>query len=62
MTLAAAWEHGGTMQTSRGEATPDSRWPTVLARVLAYSIPASLLPACRVTGINSKDSNIEIIM
>ena len=32
------------MRTSRGEATPDSRWPIVLSRVLAYSIPASLLP------------------
>jgi signal transduction histidine kinase len=32
------------MRTSRGQATPDSRWPTVLSRVLAYSIPASLLP------------------
>jgi signal transduction histidine kinase len=32
------------MRTSGGEATPDSRWPTVLSRVLAYSIPGYLLP------------------
>lgn len=32
------------MRTSKDEVTPDSRWPTVLARVLAYSIPAWLLP------------------
>jgi len=32
------------MRTSKGEATPDSRWPNVLSRVLAYSIPAYLLP------------------
>lgn len=32
------------MRTSRGEATPDSGWPIVLSRVLAYSVPASLLP------------------
>lgn len=32
------------MRTSRGEATPDSRWPTVLSRTLAYAAPAALLP------------------
>ena len=32
------------MRTSRGEATPDSGWPTVLSRVLIYSVPAVLLP------------------
>jgi len=32
------------MRTSGGEATPDSRWPTVLSRVFAYSIPGYLLP------------------
>lgn len=30
------------MRTSKGEATPDSRWPTVLFRVPAYVIPAVL--------------------
>ena len=33
----------GTMRTSRGQVTPESRWPTVLSRVLAYTVPASLL-------------------
>jgi len=32
------------MRTSRGQATPDSRWPTVLFRVPIYFIPAVLLP------------------
>lgn len=32
------------MRTSRGEATPVSRWPTTLRRVLTYSVPAWLLP------------------
>jgi signal transduction histidine kinase len=32
------------MRTSGGEETPDSRWPTVLSRVFAYSIPSYLLP------------------
>jgi signal transduction histidine kinase len=32
------------MRTSRGEATPDPGWPTVLSRVLVYSVPAVLLP------------------
>ncbi len=32
------------MRTSRGEAAPDSRWPMTLRRVLAYSVPAWLLP------------------
>lgn len=32
------------MRTSRGQVTPESRWPTVLSRALAYSVPASLLP------------------
>ena len=32
------------MRTSRGEATPGSRWPTKLSRILAYSLPISLLP------------------
>jgi signal transduction histidine kinase len=32
------------MRTSRGQVTPDSRWLTVLYRVLAYSVPAWLLP------------------
>jgi signal transduction histidine kinase len=32
------------MRTSRGEATPNLRWPIVLSRRLAYSIPALLLP------------------
>jgi signal transduction histidine kinase len=32
------------MRTSRGEATPVSGWLTVLSRVVAYSIPISLLP------------------
>ena len=31
------------MRTSTSEATPVSRWPTALARVLAYSVPAWLL-------------------
>jgi signal transduction histidine kinase len=33
------------MRTSKGEATPDSRWPTVLSRVPIYFIPAVLLPS-----------------
>ena len=32
------------MRTSRGEATPDSRWPIVLFRVVAWSVPACLFP------------------
>jgi signal transduction histidine kinase len=32
------------MRTSGGEATPDSRWPTVLSRVLIYLTPALLFP------------------
>ena len=32
------------MRTSRGQATPDSRWSTVLFRVPIYFIPAVLLP------------------
>ncbi len=32
------------MRTSKGEVTPDSRWPTVLFRVSIYFIPAVLLP------------------
>jgi len=32
------------MRTSKGEVTPDSRWPTVLFRVSIYVIPAVLLP------------------
>ena len=31
------------MRTSTGEATPATRWPTTLSRVLAYSVPAWLL-------------------
>ncbi len=34
----------GTMRTSRGEATPVSRWPIVLSRVHVYAVPAALLP------------------
>jgi len=33
------------MRTSKGEVTPDSRWPTVLFRVSIYFIPAVLLPS-----------------
>jgi len=32
------------MRTSKGEVTPDSRWPKVLFRVSIYFIPAVLLP------------------
>ncbi len=32
------------MRTSTEEATPESMWPTTLSRVLAYSVPAWLLP------------------
>ena len=32
------------MRTSTEEATPESRWPMTLSRVLAYSVPAWLLP------------------
>ena len=32
------------MRTCTEEATPELRWPTTLSRVLAYSVPAWLLP------------------
>lgn len=40
------------MRTSTEGATPESRWPTTLSRVLAYSVPAWLLS---VPGAHAED-------
>ncbi|ODR95623.1 hypothetical protein AUC70_01630 [Methyloceanibacter stevinii] len=45
------------MRTSTGEATPASRWPTALSRVLAYSVPAWLL--CSTGAVAADGSFLE---